>query len=353
MHILYIANAPDGSTSRHRLDALLRCGYSVTYNEATHPVRKYVSSKFLSKFHFLTGYKFLTRKISYHLIKYIQSLETKPDLVWINGGEFINRNTLDYIRSIGIRIILYNNDDPTGSRDGNRFQLLKSTIPLYDLCVVCRNINVNEFLSLGAQRVERVYMGYDEVAHMPMEKDEYLSANFKSEVSFIGTWMKYENREILLRKIHDTGIKLKIWGGRWEFCKDRELVRECWQGTSLSGRSYVHAICGAKVCLGLLSKGNRDQHTQRSMEIPFAGGVLCAEYTDEHAFLYKNGVEALLWRDDDECLFQCRQLISLPSLNQNIRLAGMQRVRNLGVGNEQMCRQVIEVMKPFLKHRAS
>jgi spore maturation protein CgeB len=345
MKILYIGDVSEGSGSRHRLDALLRCGHTVVSHNETQPIQKYLSSRILSKFHFITGYKFLSKKISNHLKGVFRCLQIKPQLVWINGGEFINRDLLEFIKTLGAPILLYNNDDPTGYRDGNRFHLLKSSISLYDLCVVCRDKNVQEFLDLGAKKVERVFMGYDEIAHKPLEKSEDLSENFKSEVSFIGTWMRHEKREILLRKIHDAGIRLKIWGGRWELCKDRALVRECWQGTSLSGRSYVQAITGAKLCLGLLSKGNRDQHTQRSMEIPFAGGLLCAEYTDEHAFLFKNGIDALLWKNHEECLHQCTKLISSPVLNHQIRVSGMQRVRKLGVGNEQMCRRVLELLR--------
>lgn len=349
MKILYIGDISEGSTSRHRLDALFRCGHTVVFHDERQSVQKYLSSRFQSKLHLITGYRFLSKKISKYLKSFLRCLHFKPELVWINGGEFINRDLLQFIKTLGAPILLYNNDDPTGNRDGNRFDILKKSISLYDLCVVCRDENVQEFLDLGAKKVKRVFMGYDEIAHTPLEEDENLSECFKSEVSFIGTWMKYENREILLRKIHDAGIKLKIWGGRWELCKDRALVRECWQGTSLSGRSYVHAINGAQVCLGLLSKGNRDQHTQRSMEIPFAGGLLCAEYTDEHAFLFKNGIDALLWKNHEECLHQCRKLISSPLLNHQIRVSGMQRVRKLGVGNEQMCRRVLELLRNSLE----
>ena len=40
------------------------------------------------------------------------------------------------------------------------------------------------------------------------------------------------------------------------------------------------------LCLGLLSKGNRDLQTTRSLENPYAGGPLCAQRTSERLALY-------------------------------------------------------------------
>ena len=48
-------------------------------------------------------------------------------------------------------IVLFNVDDPTGARDGRRFDSLRKAIPLYDLCVVVRDVNVAEFTLRGAR----------------------------------------------------------------------------------------------------------------------------------------------------------------------------------------------------------
>jgi spore maturation protein CgeB len=109
----------------------------------------------------------------------------------------------------------------------------------------------------------------------------------------------------------------------------------------LTGRDYVAALQGSKVCLGLLSKGNRDLHTTRSLEVTFAGGVLCAERTSEHLEMYKEGVDAVFWSDAKECAEKCRELLTDNVKREMIRIAGMKRVRELKAGNENVCQAIL------------
>jgi len=91
----------------------------------------------------------------------------------------------------------------------------------------------------------------------------------------------------------------------------------------------------------MLSKGNRDLHTTRSLEIPYAGGLLCAQRTVEHQGLYLEGVEAVFWSDAKECVKVCKDLLTNGKIDQ-LRMAGMQRVRELKAGNEDVCRAILE-----------
>ena len=108
------------------------------------------------------------------------------------------------------------------------------------------------------------------------------------------------------------------------------------------GRNYVLAIQGSKINLGLLSKGNRDLHTRRSLEIPYIGGLLCAERTSEHLEMFRDGKEAVFWSDVNECAQKCLQLLKNDNTIYEIKKAGMKRVRELKVGNEDLCRSVLE-----------
>ena len=92
-----------------------------------------------------------------------------------------------------------------------------------------------------------------------------------------------------------------------------------------SADDYARAIDAAKVCLGLLSKGNRDQHTTRSMEIPSLGGLLCAERTPEHLGLYEEDHEAVFWDTPEECATNCFALLADPERREAIAAAGRQR----------------------------
>lgn len=110
----------------------------------------------------------------------------------------------------------------------------------------------------------------------------------------------------------------------------------------MSGQDYVDAMRGAQICIGMLSKGNRDLHTTRTMEIPAAGGLLCAERTTEHQQLYREGEEAVFWSSHDECVLRCKDLLADTALMQRIRAAGQARLLTNRVGNEDICKAVFE-----------
>jgi len=75
-------------------------------------------------------------------------------------------------------------------------------------------------------------------------------------------------------------------------------------------------------------------HKRRSVEIPYAGGLLCAERTTEHLAMYNEGVEAVFWANENECITMCKKLLNDDTLRETIREAGMKRVRLNSSGNE-------------------
>jgi len=263
------------------------------------------------------------------------------DLVWVGHGELFGPKVINTLRLLGSPVILFNHDDPTGTRDGHRFDCLLRALPRYDLCVVARKESVAEFRSRGAARVLRVDKSYDEVAHDPAQVAGPVPPRLCADVSFLGTWMRHEARDEFLLALIDRGLDVAIWGERWQKSSFWRRLRRYWRGQNLSDADYVAAIQGAKVCLGLLSKGNRDLHTGRSVEIPYAGGLLCAQRTSEHLELYVEGEEAVFWSDINECAEKCRELLTDPEKRSRIRVAGMRRVRQNRVGNEDICRQVL------------
>ena len=71
---------------------------------------------------------------------------------------------------------------------------------------------------------------------------------------------------------------LIIYGGRWEKAREWPSLSESWRGPDLHGADYVRALQCARVCLGLLSHGNRDLHTTRTAEITYIGNVMCGTH---------------------------------------------------------------------------
>jgi spore maturation protein CgeB len=243
------------------------------------------------------------------------------------------------LRHYSKKVINYNIDDPFGCRDGRRYNAYRKSQPNYDLCVVMRNINVQEAKNFGAKNVLRVYMTADELTHAPRKVNEQDHKTWDSEVLFLGTW--FPERGLFLVQLIQLGIPLTIRGANWHKSPEWPQLKSYWKGGNITGDDYAKAIQCAKVNIGLLSKENRDLHTTRSLEIPALGGLLCAERTSEHLEMYVEGKEALFWKDAKECAEKC--LLALNDEKQRIKIAkaGHQRIENNKHYNEAILTEII------------
>lgn len=341
MRILYLGASSESSTSRHRANALIRLGHEVTIADPYLALHKNLSHKILNAIHFRTGY-FLLRNLIFNWLKNQSKTIDEHDLVWIDSGELFGPKCIKMLEKNGRKVILYNHDDPTGTRDGRRFYSLIKSIPYYSLCAVVREENVNEFYKAGAKKVIKVWRSYDEKLHAPFEEVTAINTKFVSDIVFIGTWMRNEGRDKLLLQLVKSGLSIRIWGQRWNKSPYWPQLKKYIGGGALSGREYVAAIQGSKVCLGFLSKANRDLHTTRSMEIPYSGGVFCAQRTTEHQNLYVENIEAVFWDNIEECITQCKKLVNDDAFRESIRAAGMLRVRHNKVGHENQCQIILD-----------
>lgn len=330
--ILYLGDA--SGTSFHRYNALLRLGCNVQFIDPTSFIPK---TSLLSFLRWKLGIFFYANYVTKKIIEVIE--ENRFDIVIINQGELVEPSLVKKLKDISDIVVNYNNDDPFGNRDGKRWDLYLKAVPFYDMLVVVREANVSEAYAKGARKVLRVFMSADEVIHAPIELTEEDIQKWSSEVLFVGTWMP--ERGELMAKLIEAGIPLTIYGGRWNKAKEWNLIKKSWKGQGLYGTDYTKAIQTAKVCLGLLSKGNRDLHTQRSIEIPHIGSLLCAEYTDEHLKLYLEDEEAVFWKDPDDCIQKCNQLLDDDCRRLNISRKGHLRCLQNKLGNESVMSEIM------------
>jgi spore maturation protein CgeB len=319
MNILYLG--PDSGTSRHRANALRRLGHNVVQLD---PGCYSPQNPFLSKLHWESGSLLFQRSVSNRLLHDINSLrEVRFDLTWVNGGRMVSPRVVRELKRFG-PVVNFTADNPFGTRDRFAWLLYRKAAPYYDLIVVPRQRNIAEGYSLGAKRMLWRYQSADEVAHAPRVLTAEDHARWDSEVAFIGTW--FPERGPFVVELLKRDIPLTIYGNRWQKAREWPLIRRVWKGPGIfDDDDYARAIQCSKVCLGLLSKGNHDLHTNRTFEIPAVGGLLCAERTSHHTALYCEGVEAVFWQDAEECAKVCWQLLKNPDRTQEIAWRGHQR----------------------------
>lgn len=338
LRILYLGSTSPGSTSGHRAFALKRLGYQVVTLDPFQslPPRR----KWRAWLDYRTGYKFCQKQLRAALSRQLELLNFMPNVVWIDSGELFGASILLWLRGLyACPFVLYCVDDPAGPRDWNRFSSLRDALSIYDLCVCCRDFNRLESLALGAPNVLHVWRSFDEIIH----RVDQLVAQPDSKLSFIGANIPSERRDRFLSQLLVAEVPLSIYGSRWSKSRYWPILHPvCHQGAVDAG--YTALLSQSALCLGLLSHGNRDLHTQRSLEAPAASTVLLAERTSEHQLLYEEGVEALFWQTAAECAYISKHMLRHQSQLAAVRNAGHQRVIELGVGNEDICCQVLAAL---------
>ncbi len=317
MRILYVGR--DHGTSGHRKAALLRLGHEVSLFDAYACLPP---NRLVGQWRRHTGGLGLVELVRRGLLGSLRRQDF--DLAWIDHGDLIGPALVDELKARIPRVLCYTIDDPFGGRDRMLWRTFFRALPRYDLLVVVRAVNVDEAYGKGAKKVLRVFMSADEVAHAPRKVTAADREEWKSEVVFVGT--AFPERGPLLAELVRLGVPLTIYGNRYHRLREWPVLQPYWRERNADTvEGYANAIQSAKVCLGLLSRGNRDLHTTRSMEIPSLGGLLCAERTSEHLNLYEEDHEAVLWSDPKECAAKCFALLADDSRRQAIAIAGHQR----------------------------
>lgn len=340
--ILYIG--PDSGTCRARRLAIERIGHTV---KAIDPFAALPLGNLARSWSFKTGGFGLGTMVRNHIAACVKG-ETF-DLAYVDSGELIDGKTVQMLRRFARLVANYNPDNPYVRRDGSRWRAFLSAVPHYDCLFVPRESNVAQARQAGAQRVHRVWFAADDPlrdpAHQPSEeaKKPYLST-----IAFVGTWMP--ERGPFLLKLAQAGLPLRIFGPRWNKAPEYAALEPFITLGELDSRAYDAAVAAADISIALLSKGNRDQHTTRSMEIPALGSMLCGERTVEHLQLYDEGREALFWSDAQECIDQCRQLLTDPDRRRRIAEAGRARALRNDHFNEPLMRSMLALA---LEHEAA
>jgi hypothetical protein len=332
LSILYIGQC-DG-TSLDRANALRRLGHRVEHLE----LRKLLPpTPWIDRVIWKLGGQFLSPWILRSLPGKLKN--RKFDLCHVDSGEIVTPGIIKLLRQHAAKIVNYNIDDPFGRRDIARFAAYRLSVPHYDLCVVVRSENVAEAERLGAKDVMRLYMSSDEVAHAPRRGTALDVERWHSEVLFVGTW--FPERGPFLVELIDLGVPLTIRGANWQKAREWPVLKPYFKGGQLKGDDYALALQCAKVNLGLLSKGNRDLHTTRSLEIPALGALLCAERTEEHLAMYREGEEALFWDSAAECAKVCLDVLRDDERRKRIAAAGLARSIVNGYNNESAMNAII------------
>lgn len=266
----------------------------------------------------------------------------KPSLVWAEKQEFLRIDTMQKLRKLSARLIHFT-PDPYFTLSWKRTRLMDEAMRHFDVLVFCKNYECKDYEAIGKSTVF-MPLGYCDEVHRPLSSEDQ---RWSCDLGFLGGWEP--RREQMLGPLADGGLRLKIWGGYWDFLKDgrwtlrrriimdqlaggegygidkNEKLAACLQGGEVYGDDYARALTGSKIGLGFLRKVCPDQHTTRSFEIPACGSMLLADRTEEHQGFFTEGKEAEFFSCKEELLEKAQYYCAHDAARLKIANAGYQR----------------------------
>ena len=225
------------------------------------------------------------------------------DIVWIDKGQTIFPETLQYIKKVSSHSIIVSYSPDNMALRHNQTQQYLKCIPLYDYIVTNKSYIIDDLKKLGAQNVLFVNNSYEDSFHHPRELSEQDIQELGGDVGFIGAWEKERCESICY--LADHGIKVRVFGvGKWADYNNYSPNLRI-EERQLLGEDYCKSLQAFKISLCFLRKMNFDQQTTRSVEIPACGGFMLAERTEEHLSMFEEGKEAAFFSSNKELLEKC------------------------------------------------
>jgi hypothetical protein len=251
----------------------------------------------------------------------------RPHVVLAWTTPWLYLSTMRAIRSWGVRIALYNNDDPFGpDRDSPRWRAFRRTIPGADICFAYRTVNLQEYRAAGAPQARLLPSWYDSARDRPVALSDRDLARFASDVTFAGHY-EDDGREHYIDALVSAGLQVRIFGSGklW----DPVVRRMGWEAIGpvypAEGEDYARAIAATKLGLVFLSARNRDTYTRRCFEIPAIGTAMIAPRSETLRSMFVEDKEAIFYDSPAELAAKAVRYIRDDVTRARIASAGHDR----------------------------
>jgi spore maturation protein CgeB len=344
--ILYVSQLSPNDSAQYRAWALERLGHTVVtinskdYEPAGELMRKVV--------HRVQAGRWVWR-LNSDIIA-MAELE-KPDIFWADKVLGLSPMTLRRLQRMGIRTVSYMIDNAFGPRRDPGWRLYMKDIPHFDLHVVQRDKNIDDYMDRGAKDVIKIQTAYEPTIHFPppvgwSDKDR------DRGVSFIGT--SYDDRPQFLTKLwRQDGLPVVISGdGMWKQRLHPIAVDALYTGGELYGAGYREGIWRSKINLSFITHSNQDEFVHKSFEIAACGGFLLAERSEGHMAKFKEDEEAVFFTGYEECVEKIKRYLPDEGARARIAAAGCARAMRDGYSNDAQVEKIVERLRPLVRGEA-
>jgi len=255
-----------------------------------------------NKLLFKSGLSGVYRKINKELLTLVE--KEMPVAVVVFKGMEIYPETLQAIKTKGIKILNYNPDNPfifSGKGSGNKN--VSNAIPFFDLYLSYDSGVVERMRSERNIKAEILPFGFEvseEVFEKCTAEEEVMS------VCFMGN--PDTDRINFINSLAEKGISIHVYGHDWQGVLKGPNIQFC-------GHVYQDdawkTLRKYRVQLNLMRIHNPTSHNMRTFEIGGIGGIQLAPATTDHQTYFQPGKEIFLYNNVDDCASQAEYLLSL------------------------------------------
>ncbi len=323
--VLCIGETWQGSDARASFAALRRLGHSVQIIDDNNYVPnqwRTVPGRAVRKLF----RPILVNELRIAAINQVSAL--RPHCLFVFKGNWVHPSILEYCRQNAVAAVNYYPDVSFLSHG----PYIPRGLPLYDHVFTTKSYGIEDMRQrLGVTRSSYLPLGYDPELHAPVQLTAHDREKYGCDVTFVGTWSPKKEQLLSGLKKALPRISVKIWGTQWEKSSSPGLAPSV-AGFGVVGEEYVKALCGATICLGLLSEqgvgaSSGDRITARTFQIPACGAFMLHERTDEARGYFEEGREAAYFSNGEELAAQVERYVTNREARDAVAAAGLQRAR--------------------------
>lgn len=328
MKVLYCG--PNNGTSRSRKNGLLSLGFDVSNFE----LEKNIITNF-KWFQFLEN-KSLNmlnlRVVNLRLLNEVKKLS--PDMIWIDKGTYIFRETLEKIKQLNNKaVIIHHNTDDIES-DKHQFNNYFNCLDLYDAHFTCNKFNIDYLKKISKSNFFYNEIGYDQNIFFPNKQ------NKKYDLFFIGHHEpEYEK---YVSEVINKDIRFFLGGPGWF---SSNIPKSNISFNSFNEDIYPKIINQSSAGLGLYSSWNRNISSGRIFEIPATGAALIVKRNTFIETLYKEDSEAIFFDTPKELSSKLNNLFVNDDLVRTIAINGYKRCLSNKCTWDDRVKEAIDILK--------
>lgn len=334
--VLYVASGTPGGTSEHRRWALERLGYQVDAvdSDAAIPTASRIGTWLTVR----TQRGATVRKFNSDLIG--KAERGRYDIAWFDKAVFVDPQTLSQFAAAGIRTVHYNPDNPFGPRRDPGWGMFLKALPSYDVHVVPRECNLEEYVEAGAKRVLLMPFSYEPSIFYP-PPDGWSDTERKIDVGFVGS--PYDSRGAFIEALwRDHGVATAIRGSRWNNVLGNDMRQQLRPEGPVLNDAYRETIWRSKIMLGFVTQSNGDSYARRCFEIAACGGFMIAQRAPGSLACFEEDREAVYFDDVADCAQKIRRYLDDEQGRNRIGRAARERSLSSGYDNDSRLRRVLD-----------